>query len=170
MLYEVIAFNDNHFFRGHSNSHWRLIPALFRGNPGSTDLAYRLDRTCGFLTGLGSLEDYRELADTDDREMFLGLVGVAQCCGFTTHLIEFTGDMRAAASFAANIGRAGDIGEIILMRRYQFDQYADVVDGPYGRMIHPEVTAKIRQSLNDISFDRTGGPFRSRGATVGTLS
>lgn len=144
-LYQVIAFSEENFFRAHANCMWRWTPSLFRGGPGSSDLAFRLDRTCGFLTGLSSREEYRELAETDDREKFLGLVAIAQCCGLPTHLFEFTGDMRAAAFYAADNGRPGDIGEIVLLPRHQFAEYADIAEGPYGRMIQPALPATIRR-------------------------
>jgi serine/threonine protein kinase len=164
-LQRVMSIYDEYAFRGHRDARWRIVPTVFRNNPSSAELSLRVERSCAFLNNMAMLNDYRELANADDRDKFLSLIAVAQHNGLPTHLLEFTADMRTAAFWAAHEGQTGDIGEIVLISRHLLDKHGGIEGSPYGRLIEPAQTSGIGRHGGLFLVDAVPSVYRDPDTT-----
>jgi hypothetical protein len=184
-LFPVMGIDGQNVFRGQADYRWLLVPTLFRGAPESEELARRQRRTFDFLNRLSSIsENYRVLSESDDPTKLVELLAVAQHYGYPTHLLDFTSDLRTAAFFATLHASAGSIGEILVLRKYVYERYANTEGSPFGVFItesapnpriarqrglfiaafSPAVFQDQRTSfLERIRFHQDGYPFLATG-------
>jgi hypothetical protein len=138
---EVFEMFDPRLFRGSSDSRSGLIPSLLRTVP--AEFPYHNERTRRFVRRLATLEPYRGV-DTAEFDSLLGFVAVAEHCGMPTTMLEFTLDVRIAASLAAARGGLGQVGEIVVLHPRDLESVQSEVN-PYGRFISAPPTSSIEK-------------------------
>jgi serine/threonine protein kinase len=138
---EVFEMFGPTLFRGNLDYRSGLVPSILR--TARAEIPYHKERTNAFVRRLATLEPYRSV-DTADFESVLGLVAVAEHCGMPTTMLEFTADVRIAASLATARGRLGQVGEIVVLRPHMLEPLVRSRVNPYGRLISAAPTLSIK--------------------------
>jgi serine/threonine protein kinase len=139
---EVFEMFDPRLFRGNPDCRSGLIPSLLRTVP--AEIPYHNERTRSFVRRLATLEPYRRF-DTAEFDSLLGFVAVAEHCGMPTTMLEFTQDVRIAASLATARGRLGQVGEIVVLHPRDLESVVQSEVNPYGRLISAAPTPSIEK-------------------------